>query len=99
MIYPHDPEGILSTLPAFFTTYIGYYFCLIMKDNKTDVNRTLKQWLTISVILGVAVYPLTRIMPLNKKIYSASFAVLSAAVAGAAIILFVILVDILPNYS
>lgn len=97
MIYPHDPEGIFSTLPAFFTTYIGYYFCLIMKDNKTDVKRTLKQWFIISFILGLSVYPLTKMMPLNKKMYSASFAVLSACVAGAAIIVFILLVDVYPS--
>lgn len=99
MMYPHDPEGLFSTLPSFFTTYIGYYFCLIMKDNKTEVKKTLKQWLIISFILGLSVYPLTRLMPLNKKMYSASFAVLTACVAGVAIILFVILVDLLPRYN
>lgn len=34
MIYPNDPEGLFSNLSAFFTCYIGYSFCLIMKDNK-----------------------------------------------------------------
>lgn len=99
MMYPHDPEGIFSTLPGFFTTYIGYYFCLIMKDNKADIKKTLKQWTIICVILGLTVYPLTKMMPLNKKMYSASFAVLTACVAGAAIIVFVLLVDILPKWS
>jgi hypothetical protein len=38
-------------------------------------------------------------MPLNKKMYSASFAVLTACVAGVAIVLFVIVVDLLPKWS
>ncbi len=51
------------------------------------------------MILGVTVYPLTRMMPLNKKMYSASFAVLTACVAGGAIVVFVLIVDILPGRS
>ncbi len=59
MIYPNDPEGLFSNLSALFTTYMGYYFCLIMKDNKEQIWITLKRWAIISVILGLTVYPMT----------------------------------------
>jgi len=75
---------------------MGYYFCLIMKDNKDQLSKTLKKWAAVCLILGIAVYPMTRLMPLNKKIYSASFALLTSASSGATILLMVLLVDILP---
>jgi len=97
MIYPNDPEGLFSNLGAIFTTYFGYLFCLVMKDNKENLKKTLKMWLIISVILGIIVYPLTNLMPLNKKLYSISFAVLTSASSGLTLIFFVITVDILPS--
>lgn len=72
-----------------------------MKDHKGDIRTTLRKWAVIVVMLGVIVYPLTKLMPLNKKVYSASFAVLTSSSSGLTILLLVILVDILPkkNYK
>lgn len=78
---------------------MGYCFCLVMKDNKDSLKRTLKKWVIICVILGLAIYPATRMMPLNKKIYSASFALLTSCSSGLTITLFVLLIDILPSNS
>lgn len=68
-----------------------------MKDHKGDIKRTLKKWGVIVLILGLTVYPLTKLMPLNKKIYSASFALLTSSSSGLTILLLVILIDILPK--
>ena len=97
MIYPNDPEGLFSNLSALVTTYFGYYFCLVMKDSKHDIKKTLKSWGLICMILGVCIYPLSKLMSLNKKIYSASFAILTSCSSGLTILLFVILIDILPQ--
>jgi len=97
MIYPNDPEGPFSNLSAFVTCYIGYYFCLIMKDNKNDIYKTLKGWLIICIILGVSLYPLVKLMPLNKKLYSASFAIITSCISGFAIFLCVVFIDLLPQ--
>lgn len=34
VVNPSDPEGFFTTISAVVTTYFGYYFCLILKDNK-----------------------------------------------------------------
>ncbi len=49
--------------------------------------------------MGLSVYPLTKLMPLNKKMFSASFAVLTACVSGLALIVIILIVDILPKYN
>lgn len=68
-----------------------------MKDHKGDIKSILKKWAIIIVMLGLTVYPMTKLMPLNKKIYSASFALLTSASSGLTILLLVILIDILPK--
>jgi predicted acyltransferase len=70
-----------------------------MKDNKNDLKKTLKTWAIICFILGIIVYPLTNLMPLNKKIYSVSFSMLTSSSSGFTILGLVILLDILPKRS
>ena len=65
-----------------------------MLDNKADIKRTLLTWVIISVIVGVAGYPLTFLMPLNKKIYSTSYLFLTIGVAGLTLSFLVIVVDL-----
>ena len=50
MIFPNDPEGLFTTLNAFITGYLGYYFCLIMLDNKNKTNKILQLWAVASFI-------------------------------------------------
>jgi predicted acyltransferase len=68
-----------------------------MKDYKQKTTKTLITWVLISIILGVITYPLTKLMPLNKKIYSISYTTLSATTSGFTLTLFVILIDIIPE--
>ena len=41
-------------------------------------------------------YPMTLLMPLNKKIYSASFTLIVVAISGASLTFFYCVVDLLP---
>jgi predicted acyltransferase len=97
MIYPNDPEGLFTNLSAFLNAYIGYYFCLIMMDNKTEISKVMKLWIAASAILGVMVYPLTLLMPLNKKIWSISFVFLTSAVTGLSLTFITFFVDVLGS--
>ena len=97
MIYPNDPEGLFTTLSAFLSAYAGYYFCLIMMDNKTNTYKVMKLWIIASLIMGAVVYPLTILMPLNKKIWSISFVFLTAAVTGLFLTFITYTVDVLTT--
>lgn len=97
MIYPNDPEGLFTNLSAFLNAYIGYYFCLIMMDNKNEINKIMKLWVATSLMLGVMVYPLTLMMPLNKKIWSISFVFLTTAVSGLSLTFITYVVDVLGS--
>lgn len=95
MIYPNDPEGLFTTLSAFLNAYAGYYFCLIMLDNKNQIKKILSLWTVASLLLGAVVYPLTLMMPLNKKIWSISFVFITSAVSGLSLTFITLFVDVL----
>lgn len=97
MIYPNDPEGLFTNLSVFLNAYAGYYFCLIMMDNKNEINKIMKLWIATSLLLGVMVYPLTLMMPLNKKIWSISFVFLTTAVSGLSLTFITYVVDVLGS--
>jgi predicted acyltransferase len=97
MIYPNDPEGLFTNLASIVTVYFGYLFCLTMKDFKQQTTKTLITWVLISIMMSLVSYPLTKLMPLNKKIYSISYTTLTIAISGLTLTLFVILIDIIPE--
>ena len=103
MIFPNDPEGLFTSLGAFLNAFAGYTFCLIMMDNKGDINKVMKLWVIGSLIMGAVVYPLTIMMPLNKKIWSISFVFLTSAVSGLSLTFITFFVDVLggkhPKYG
>lgn len=92
MIQPNDPEGLFSTLTAIANTYAGYCFCLIMMDNKS-VKKILCMWISVSVLCALIAYPLTHLMPLNKKIWSVSFTFLTIGISGLSLVFFAWVVD------
>ena len=92
-----EPEGLFSTIGAIITTFLGYIFSLIMAKQKHNPKMLITQWLTVSIIFGAAVYPMTLLMALNKKLYSASFTLIVIAISGASLAFFYCVVDLLPQ--
>lgn len=68
-----------------------------MLDNKPQTNKIMGFWVIASLLMGAVVYPLTFLMPLNKKIWSISFVFLTSAVTGLSLTFITIFVDILGN--
>ena len=68
-----------------------------MMDNKNEINKIMKLWIATSLLLGVMVYPLTLMMPLNKKIWSISFVFLTTAVSGLSLTFITYVVDVLGS--
>ena len=70
---------------------------LILLDHKNNTKKTMFIWTVCSLLLGSMVYPLTLLMPLNKKIWSISFVFLTVASSGLALTIVTELCDILPK--
>ena len=99
MIYPNDPLGLISTLNAFVTCYAGYWFSLIMLDNKGNTKKTLYTWIIISLIFGALTYPLTFLTPINKKMWTTSYTFVTIAVTGLVLSFLVWIIDIVGKES
>jgi predicted acyltransferase len=74
-----DPEGLLSTLPAAVDTLAGILAALWLRRRGTLLPVLLAGG--VLVIAGLALDPL---VPINKKIWTASFALLSSGAAAIA---------------
>jgi predicted acyltransferase len=75
-----DPEGLLSTLPAIVTAILGYWTGLVIQRRGSSAA-------TVAVLVGCGVF-LTALgllwneaLPINKKIWTSSYVMLSGGLA------------------
>ncbi|MEJ0061570.1 MAG: heparan-alpha-glucosaminide N-acetyltransferase domain-containing protein [Terricaulis sp.] len=79
----YDPEGLLSTLPALTNTLFGV---LAAWAWKRDADKALFQIAVagaVLIVLGLALDPL---FPINKRIWTSTFAMLSSGVSALALV-------------
>lgn len=69
----HDPEGILSTLPAIATCLLGVFAGLLLRNEKMTHAQKVK-WLAIAGVSGLALGHLWGLQfPIIKKIWTSSY--------------------------
>jgi predicted acyltransferase len=89
-----DPEGILSTLPAFVTGLLGIFAGLFMRNQNVSDERKVF-WLVGFGIAGVALGFLWGIeFPVIKKIWTSSFVLVAGGFSSILLGLFFWIVDI-----
>jgi predicted acyltransferase len=75
-----DPEGILSTLPAIASTIFGVWAGRILFEKRDATEKTLRM-LVFGVLLVCAGYVWDWFFPINKPIWTSSYAVFTAGQA------------------
>lgn len=75
-----DPEGIISTLPAIATLLFGALAGHLLRS-KRELAEKCAWLLATGVVLTLVGYALGLAMPINKKIWTVSFAVVTAGLA------------------
>lgn len=91
-----DPEGIVSTLPAIATTLFGTLAGTMLRTGRTPEEKTA--WLFVSacgLLLTGAVMNIW--MPINKSIWTSTFAVFMAGMATIVFACFYWIVDVLHS--
>ena len=78
---PFDPEGLLSTIAATCNVLFGYYFALNIKKQPLDI-ASFSQLLLIACGLVFIGFIWNYSMPINKKIWTSSYAVLTSGLAA-----------------
>ncbi|XP_062180934.1 uncharacterized protein LOC133885262 isoform X2 [Phragmites australis] len=79
---PFDPEGLLSTLMAAVTCFVGLHFGHVLIHCKIHSQRMLL-WLLASMVLTVSGFLLQLLgMPFSKPLYTVSYMLLTGGVSG-----------------
>ena len=86
-----DPEGLLSTLPAIATAMCGVFAGDWLKERRQPHHSA---WLFAAGLLAtIAGLAWSRVFPINKNLWTSSFALFSAGLAAQALALFHWMVD------
>jgi len=87
-----DPEGLASTAPAVAQVLIGWWVGQRLQRGGANA-ATVASLFTTAVVLGVLAYAWQLGMPINKKIWTSSYVLLTSALAIAALATLVWRVD------
>lgn len=90
----YDPEGILSTLPAIASTLIGLMVGDWWLETTADEGKKISRLSVAGIVLIIVALLLGFILPINKRIWTSSFALLSSGVAMLLFAFLYILIDL-----
>ena len=90
---PVDPEGLLGTISSVAHVLIGFYAgrCIRQASSVSDKVMALFIWGTVLIIGG---YLLSFGMPLNKRIWSPSYVMVTCGLASSLLALLMVVIDI-----
>src|SRR6266487_1532486 len=93
MLHPlWDPEGLLSTVPAVVTALCGVFAGDLLKE-RGAAHRALWLW-TAGAAATLVALAWHRLLPLNKNLWTSSFALFSAGAAAQALAICYVVVDV-----
>lgn len=90
---PIDPEGLLSTLPAIAHVLIGFCCGRIIVGVKDNNERVLRFFI-VGTILMFAGFLLSYGMPISKKLWTPTFAIVTCGLAASLLALLIWIIDV-----
>lgn len=88
-----EPEGILSTIPAVAQVMIGFV-CGHMLINRKDNQERMQQLFFMGTLLLFAGFLLSYACPLNKRLWSPSFVLVTCGIAALALAVLIEVIDV-----
>lgn len=88
-----DPEGLLSTLPSLINVWAGYLAAEHIRRNGDRYKVVADLMIAAMVMLFVA-YLWDRLFPVNKKLWTSSFSLLTGGLSMALLALLIFLTEI-----
>jgi predicted acyltransferase len=88
-----EPEGILSTIPAIAHVLIGLCCGRLLLEVK-DINEKIQRLFLIGTILTFSGFLLSYGCPINKKIWSPTFAITTCGLASSFLALLIWIIDV-----
>lgn len=90
---PFDPEGLASTLPAIAQVLLGYLAGHSVKNSRVDSALVSRLFVAACATLLVA-YAWQLVMPINKKLWTSSYVLMSTGLALALLALLIQAIEI-----
>ena len=78
---PVDPEGLLGTIPAIAHTLLGFYAGKLMVESKDTAEKVLR-FLLFGAVMVIIAYLFTYLLPLNKRIWSPTFVLMTCGLCS-----------------
>lgn len=91
---PFDPEGLLSTLPATVNVIAGFFVGRFIQQFGGNSRTVLKLILT-AVLLIIMAYCWDLLFPINKKIWTSSYVLLTIGLSTLVLALLMYLIEVL----
>lgn len=92
-LFAFDPEGLLSTLPCFAHVLLGFYVGKIINEVK-DNSQRVQQIFIFGTILLFAGFLLSYGCPINKKVWSTTFVMVTCGLGSLLLALLIWIIDI-----
>lgn len=89
---PIDPEGLVSTVSALAHTIVGFCFGAIIKDRAPLPERCVRIF-AIGFSLAAAGFLMSEWLPLNKRIWSPTFALVTCGLAAMLLATLIYIID------
>lgn len=79
---PVDPEGLVSTIGAIAHTLIGFCIGSILKDRSLSMDGKIAKMMAVSMAILLCGLAVSNIIPVNKRVWSPSFVLVSCGLAS-----------------
>ncbi len=90
-----DPEGILSTIPCIAHCLIGCYAgTLLQKKDEADIQPAIKRIALFGAAILLTGFLLDYAFPINKSLWSASYALVTCGLASLLLALLMEIIDV-----
>ena len=90
----HDPEGLLSTLPAIATCLLGVFAGLLLKNNTVSPGKKVL-WLALAGIVALGLGFLWGLQfPIIKKIWTSSYVLVAGGYSALLLAFFYLVIDV-----
>lgn len=91
---PVDPEGLLSTISAIAQTLIGFYVAYVALGKRVVLHEKLLSIFSSGAVLTLCGYLCTFALPLNKRVWSPSYVLVTCGLACLLLGLLIYLIDV-----
>jgi predicted acyltransferase len=88
-----EPEGLLSTIPAIAHVLIGFYCGRLLMETK-DIQTKIQRLFLVGTILTFLGFLLSYGCPINKKIWSPTFVLVTCGLASSFLALLIWVIDV-----